>query len=474
MISARNQGDVFARWVAGVAFFVALAVGPSVCQAQVQRAFYQSNPARGGQGTQNANFLGGGTGNWMNAYGDPVVVPAGYCGPGGCGAGMRGGPGMGCGPGRGAGGCNICGGGGCPCCCQAGSGPYPAGGPFGDCGPGGGIGDPSLDAYGSPNVGVDQNGPHYFDFSAEALYWQKERSGDPSVDFVKAGINGPTVIGTDNLDFNKEAGMRLIGRYDVGALTLLEVGYSGLFEWGSVQQVNDAGGIFFTPFSNFGVGFDTNGDGIPDQAVGGAGLNSTEAATSVRVESLSELHNAEISFRRYWIGYHPRVTGTLLMGARYTRLTEDLNINTIAIGSAQFATQTENNLVGFQLGGDVWIAVRQGIRIGGQGKAGIYNNRMESAANISSTDLAGPLSEFVRGDRVSFIGEGGVSMICDVLPSVSLRAGYDVLFINTVALASNNFNFDNAPFLGGTRSPFLIEESSALYHGFHAGMEYTW
>ncbi|MGI9457351.1 MAG: hypothetical protein ACR2NU_12375 [Aeoliella sp.] len=471
MISALNHGRVFARWAAGLSLAVALASSPAVCQAQVQSAFYQPNPAQSGQVANTANFLRSSGGTWMNAHGESVVVPANYCGPGGCGAGMDCGPGMGCSPG----GCNICGGGGCPCCCAAGCGPYPPGGPFGDCDPyGRSAMDPSVDVYGMPNVGVDQCGPHYFDFSAEFLFWQKERSGDPRVDFVKEGINGPTVIGTNNVDFEEEPGLRLIGRYDLGALTFVEIGYSGLFEWGNAAQVNDANGVFFTPFSNFGIGFDTNGDGVPDLAVGGVGLDSTEAATFARMEYLSELHNGEITFRRYWVGYNPRVTGTFLAGFRYTRLSEELNFNTQAIGNAQFATQTENDLVGFQVGGDVSVCVRQGIRIGGTGKAGVYNNRTESAANITSTDLPGPLFEVVKADHVSFIGEGNLSIVCDVLPSVSVRAGYDVLFINTVALASNNFNFDPAPFLGGNRTPVLIEESSALYHGFNAGLEYVW
>ncbi len=75
---------------------------------------------------------------------------------------------------------------------------------------------------------------------------------------------------------------------------------------------------------------------------------------------------------------------------------------------------------------------------------------------------------------MSFIGEGNVSVVCDILPSWSLRAGYDVLFINTVGLAANNFDFDNSIFLGGSRAPVVIEESSALYHGGNIGLEYVW
>jgi hypothetical protein len=87
-----------------------------------------------GSGVQNANYNQG-QGEFMTAYGDSVVVPAGFHGPVHPGA-MPGGYGNECDP-------------------------Y-----------GGGYPDPSLDLYGMPNYGADQSGPHYFDFSAEALYWK--------------------------------------------------------------------------------------------------------------------------------------------------------------------------------------------------------------------------------------------------------------------------------------------------------------
>ena len=444
--------------VTGLALATFLAFTPTVGLAQVQNAYYQAGARGANQAERHANFNQDRSGNWMNAQGESVVVPASYRGPGGGGASFGS-----------EAGCNICGGGGCPCC-TAGSGPYPPGGPFGNSQPYGGY---CEEASCAPCL-TDQCGPHYFDFSTEALYWKKDSAGDPDVAFVKEGINGPTVIGTNALDFENELGIRLIGRYDVGALSFIEATYSGLFEWGSAVQVSDNNGIFFTPFSNFGVGFDTTGDNNPDQGVGGAGLDSTEAATFARVAYRSELHNAEFSFRRYWVGYSPRITGTLLAGFRYTRLNEGLVFDTTATGSAHFDTQTENDLTGFQAGGDVWVTIRQGIRLGAEGKVGLYNNRMESSADITSTDLAGPLHEVVKANHAAFIAEGGANVVFDILPRVSIKGGYDVLFINTVALASNNFNFDNAPFLGGNRTPFLVEESSALYHGYHVGLECIW
>jgi hypothetical protein len=450
MISAPSYGRA-CGWA--VAFALLL---PTTASGQVRQALFQGGAPQG-QPAASGGLFGGGSSDWVNAHGDPVVMPASYCGDQ-CGPGMMGGGyGPACGPGGGCGPMANC--------CNGSGGPYPCGGPQGS-----GYGmDPACEEYGL-NLGPDQCGPHYFDFSVEALYWDKERPADPSRIFatigitdVSMGVNPDLALTTDDVEFEWEPGLRLIGRYDLGALSVLEVAYSGLFEYGAVSGLEGNGNIF-TGFSNFGT-----------DPFGGVGLDSTEAADSVELQLLSELHNGEISFRRYWVGWNPRVTGTWLAGVRYTRVSETLNFTTIASsGNAFFSTRTTNDLVGAQIGGDAWVTVRQGCRIGAQGKAGIYNNRAEYRNNVDSTALADPVFEVAKGNRVAFIGEGNVSAVFDILPSWSLRAGYDVLFINTMALAANNFDFNNELFLSGSRTPVLIEESSSLYHGANIGLEYVW
>lgn len=475
-----------AAWAVAVALLV-----PAVAQAQVRQALFQPG-AQQGQPTRTANHWTSGGSEWTNAYGDPVVVPASYCG-GGCDpyGGMMGGYG-------GMGGC-----------CTGGAGPYPYGAPNGvqmQPPAGGWPGEYSPYAQQGEcedpcarrgllgrccfcnlfDAGlmrpVDQCGPHYFDFSAEVLYWKRYQPADPEVIFatigvtdVSAGVDPALALTTNNVEGEREPGIRLTGRYDLGALSFVEVAYSGLFEYGAVSTLEGAGNIF-TGYSNFGIGVDTTGDGVPDIGVDGAGLPSTELMNSARLELLSELHNSEISFRRYWVGNNPRVSGTVMAGVRYTRLSEHLNFSTLGSGGSSWtAVETENDLVGFQAGGDMWVTVRQGCRIGAYGKAGIYNNRCEVDRQLTGSALPGGTTfEQVKADHVSFIGEGGVSIVADILPSWSLRAGYDVLFINTAALAANNFDFYPTVWEGDPRPLTLYEESSALYHGANLGLEFVW
>jgi hypothetical protein len=60
-----------------------------------------------------------------------------------------------------------------------------------------------------------------------------------------------------------------------------------------------------------------------------------------------------------------------------------------------------------------------------------------------------------------------------------VRAGYEVLFLNSVLLAGENFNtgtvYNGMPGVDlPERVPFVNNQGDALYHGAHLGAEYTW
>lgn len=136
---------------------------------------------------------------------------------------------------------------------------------------------------------------------------------------------------------------------------------------------------------------------------------------------------------------------------------------------------SENDMVGFQFGGDGWIALRQGLRIGGEMKTGIYNNRFKFRHTGDFGVGAGggltPPDNFdvlTRGNQVAFAAEGGVTMVADILSSWSLRGGYQVLYMNSIATAGGNVN------TGDISAISVQSQDSALYHGFNGGLEYVW
>ncbi|MEM9185359.1 MAG: BBP7 family outer membrane beta-barrel protein [Planctomycetota bacterium] len=445
--------------LAALAAAVVLA-GPGHAVAQQAGPFPVANAVYGGQaggaGAVRAFHPGD---PLVDAHGDPAVIPAQYCPPGGGGYGS---------------------------------------------GYGGGVG-----------YGVDQVGPHYFDIAVEYLSLQRDSIFDGTVNFTSLGFNDTgvapnIVLSSDDISGEYEPGFRITGRYDVGPLSVLEVAYTGLFDMNSSASFTDPAAVagevnaLFSPFTNFGDGF------LPDPAVdpleGGFNpadleeFEETDRATTHSLSYTSDLQSAEISYRRYWVGYSPRVTGTLLAGFRYTKLKESFRFNTVGNDFAPGTTQpdppaaivqptgvgtsstqliSDNDLAGFQMGGDMWVGIIQGLRVGAEGKVGLYNNHYTIENTFSTSDGSPAFTETARNDQAAFISEAKIMLVADVLPSLSVRGGYEVLFMNSLALVGDNFN-TGSPYASALipadsqRTAFLLDQGNALFHGWNIGFEYIW
>ena len=114
------------------------------------------------------------------------------------------------------------------------------------------------------------------------------------------------------------------------------------------------------------------------------------------------------------------------------------------MAALQYNDDCENNLAGFQTGGDIWVSLCQGLRIGAEGKVGIVQQPLHAdepdrPRRRSALRRRRCSNEF-KDDQAAFIGEASVDLVADILPSVSLRVGYEVLFLNSLVLAGDNFN----------------------------------
>ncbi len=396
---------------------------------------------------------------YVDAHGNPVIVPASYA------AGCATGPAAGC-----------------------------YGDCYGDCG---GCGYPGVDPVPANAYGMDQCGPHYFDVRAEAVYMKRDKTFGREVIFTALVPETPpgappvAALSSNQLDYDFEPGFRIIGRYDVGPLSVFEFGYMGLYDWAeSASVVDDTPGtegegdlfsLYSRPAASSATDY-TNYGTVPANVRTLAGpMANTERAVRHTIIIDSELQTAELTYRRYWVGYSPRVTGTLLAGFRYTKMKENFQfqtVNTQDTGNT-FTNylQADNNLAGFQTGGDVWIGLTQGLRVGGEAKAGIYNNHFTVSDNIVANPVIAGSEDFHHsGDRVAFIAECSADVVADILPSWSVRAGGELLFLNTVVLAGENFNTGSPYNLAGQpqRTSFLNDQGNVMYYGFHAGLEYIW
>lgn len=344
--------------------------------------------------------------------------------------------------------CESCGGGGCSSCAMGGA----FGGPYED----------------------GACGPRWYDISAEFYFLTRDNAGR-NIDFASDGIDGPRVLSSGDLEYQEEPGYRVTARYDLGAASNLEAGYLGGFFWRSTAQATSGINDLYSVMSDFGLTPPT-------------GFVETDQTYLQRLTYDTQLDSAEFNYRHQWVSPGLRLQGSWLVGFRYTLLDESFGYETYADahtdqvnggprgpGFMNYHTGATNNLFGVQVGGDAYGCLLPGLTVGGELKAGGYVNHARQHTNITATSVVGSLEEDARSDDIAMIAEAGLIAVYQVAPGWSFRAGYQFIYFDGVALASENFN-SNAEFLGGAtpRVVTINENGAAFFHGYTAGVEWLW
>jgi hypothetical protein len=229
----------------------------------------------------------------------------------------------------------------------------------------------------------------------------------------------------------------------------------------------------FSFLSNFGV-TPANGFDDPDRS-----FVHTLAYSST-------LNNGEINLRRRWAEPSGFFQGSCLMGVRYLDIDEQAKFtargafdNTQANNSLRFldyTTNTQNSLVGFQVGGDIWYNFIPGVKLGFEAKTGIYNNRAHQNTAILANSLPDTVNEEVLVNRAAYITQLSPQVFYRLNHSWAVRSSYQFMYIDNVALATGNFNPVPPTSLGVNlgRTPRINTDSDIILQGFTVGAEYTW
>ena len=163
-------------------------------------------------------------------------------------------------------------------------------------------------------------------------------------------------------------------------------------------------------------------------------------------------------------------------GFRYLNVAEEFDITaqrTVAgaVEEGSYNIRTNNHLYGAQLGARLR---RTRGRLGWEagGFAGIFGN--DASQTQSVTDFPNfPLRPTVSssGGRVSFVGGANLSGLYSLTNVWNLRAGYNVIWIEGVALAPDQLDFDFAAAAGGNQ---LHDGGGLFLHGVNVGLEARW
>ncbi len=182
----------------------------------------------------------------------------------------------------------------------------------------------------------------------------------------------------------------------------------------------------------------------------------------------SALFNTEVNFRRR---FSPQATW--LAGFRTIQVRDDFaaSVDLAQPGvHANFDLRTHNFLYGAQTGLDLNLWNRGGpLSIDGLFKAGIFGNsanqRTSDISTFNGTQVFQANLNDGRG-QVAFVGEIALTGVYRVTDRFSLRAGYQLLWIDGVALATDQFPALNFPAQNGIHTTGTL-----FYHGALVGGE---
>ncbi len=163
-------------------------------------------------------------------------------------------------------------------------------------------------------------------------------------------------------------------------------------------------------------------------------------------------------------------------GFRYIEIGTDLNITAASfpapfVETGAYTIHTTNRLFGGQVGGRVRRTVNHfGFEL--TGKAGIYGN--DADQNQSVIDFPNfPLrpATSVQANNVAFEGEFNLSGIFRINDVWSVKAGYSVMWIEGLALAPDQLDFNFAVNPSGNT---LTSDGGMFIHGANIGLEARW
>lgn len=277
--------------------------------------------------------------------------------------------------------------------------------------------------------------------TADALFLQRR---DPAAAVLMAyALDGAEILNASDFDFGIEPGLEVSLTRQFGDHFGIEARYFGVDHW----HVGTAAAT------------------APDSLLQ---VNATPpvfawAGTGIESEYTSALQNAELNAQ-----YRILERWTLLVGFRYAELDERFAAGLVdADIPFLYETATRNRLYGAQLGAAVTLWNRGGpFTVEAVGKAGLFGNAaaQDSAYDTDAVSVAARDS----ASRTAFLGEIGLTGDYRLAPRWSLRGGYRLLWIDGVALATDQVAASDFVFHRG-----IAPEGDAFYHGAFAGLQYV-
>jgi len=263
------------------------------------------------------------------------------------------------------------------------------------------------------------------------------------------------LLTTDAFDFDYEWGPRLIFGCCLDCNRRIEFVYYGLHHWDAPLSMT----------SNEAIG-----EGNMTFPIGDNIVDDYDGADFVSMNYASELHNFEANYIINRCGCIDPLIGFRYMNVneRFNYFTLDYETEPVDIddyNTSSFRIDTDNHLVGFQLGGLIDRPIMDCLCLNFGATAGLYVNFANQSTWMGDDDNTEVLRDFNEEvGELAFIGDLKLGLTYQMTSCISATAGYQVMWVEGVALAPEQVSYESLP----TSGKRVNHDGSLFYDGGYA------
>jgi hypothetical protein len=213
------------------------------------------------------------------------------------------------------------------------------------------------------------------------------------------------------------------------------------------------------------------------------------------VQRQSEVHNVEVNWLRFCSSCNanpcspPRFQCNWLLGFRYMKFRDGLRFSADTVDGyfnhqlqeIHYEIDTDNNLFGFQMGGNGRFCLTRCLSLDMAAKAGLFGNHIEHDSVIGGAAGTAVIDNGPHAGRafsvhnstgdIAFLGELNAGVNWRFFHHCSATVGYRVVGLSGVALPTDQIY----PDLRGINDVALIASNGSLIlHGGYAGLEFNY
>jgi hypothetical protein len=204
------------------------------------------------------------------------------------------------------------------------------------------------------------------------------------------------------------------------------------------------------------------------ESSGAWGIHTYGGGAEIVASYGSSLYSTEINFRR-----QTPDPITPFVGFRWIELHEQFVIDmTQTTGIYEpgivSATNADNHMYGFQIGADSLLLKRGRLEIETLVKAGIFGNSIDQVTYATNRGIGVTADASARTTHTTFAGDLQLTGEYQLTQCMAVRAGYQLLWLEGVALAPDQFRSTDL----AAETASVDTTGSPFYHGAFVALEF--